>query len=50
MKRKEGLQGYLRKNRTPFEAQHRPRAATVKELAVTEHVRVKMLEDGDCLG
>ena len=50
MKRKEGLQGYLRENRMPFEAQHHPRAATVQELVVTEHVRVKMFEDGNGLG
>jgi len=31
---KERLQGYLRENEVPFEAQHHPRAVTAQEVAV----------------
>jgi Ala-tRNA(Pro) deacylase len=39
---KERLQGYLRENEVPFEAQHHPRAVTAQEVAATEHVPGKM--------
>ena len=40
---KERLEGFLRENRVPFEAQHHPRAVTAQEVAASEHVPGKML-------
>ena len=39
---KERLQGYLRDNGVPFEAQRHPRAITAQEVAAIEHVPGKM--------
>jgi Ala-tRNA(Pro) deacylase len=40
---KDRLEGYLRENRVPFEAQHHPRVVTAQEVAASEHVPGKML-------
>jgi Ala-tRNA(Pro) deacylase len=40
---KDRLEGYLRENRVPFEAQEHPRAVTAQEVAASEHVPGKML-------
>jgi Ala-tRNA(Pro) deacylase len=40
---KDRLEGYLRENRVPFEAQHHPRAVAAQEVAASEHVPGKML-------
>jgi Ala-tRNA(Pro) deacylase len=40
---RDRLEGYLRENRVPFEAQHHPRAVTAQEVAASEHVPGKML-------
>jgi Ala-tRNA(Pro) deacylase len=40
---KDRLEGYLRENRVPFEAQHHPRAVSAQEVAASEHVPGKML-------
>ncbi|HSL00934.1 MAG TPA: YbaK/EbsC family protein [Rubrobacteraceae bacterium] len=43
MECKDRLEGYLRDNRVPFEAQEHPRAVTAQEVAASEHVPGKML-------
>ena len=43
MECKDRLEGYLRENRVPFEAQHHPRVVTAQEVAASEHVPGKML-------
>ena len=43
MECKDRLEGYLRENRVPFEAQHHPRAVPAQEVAASEHVPGKLL-------
>lgn len=43
MECKDRLEGYLRENQVPFEAQQHPRAVTAQEVAASEHVPGKML-------
>ena len=43
MECRDRLEGYLRENGVPFEAQHHPRAVPAQEVAASEHVPGKML-------